>query len=253
MLLIAGCTGPGAGAPQAGNQSPQEPGGSQPQAGVNGSGGAAGGQDGANASTAPSCDEYCRTLPHAECVGNWNISGTYPGCVCGFDCTVQGPEDGGNAGEPLATPTNMTVSQLMDAALKAQADEFYHVNSGTFSEKRYTWLREGTGGFLGGGASPASDVKFDGAEVAGIRAAGFTVFENKAGGRDRAWGVAVFNESRTALDNYTGSDTFGVTFFPSMIDKELVDCWIYSKDYNVDAQGGWLLSYLFKCEQAVDR
>src|SRR4030095_2455408 len=32
------------------------------------------------------CEKYCPTQPHIECVGKWNISGTYPDCSCGFIC-----------------------------------------------------------------------------------------------------------------------------------------------------------------------
>jgi hypothetical protein len=167
---------------------------------------------------------------------------------------VEEPAEGGGTGEPLATPTNLTVSELLDAGLDAQSADFYRENDGTFTEKRYTWEREGSGGgFLGSPGSSPSDIKFDGEEIASIRAVGFTVFENDAGGRDRARGVAIFNDSRTSLDAYTGDDTFGVTFFPSMIDKELVDCGIYLKDYNMDAKGGWMLSYYFRCERAIDK
>ena len=34
-----------------------------------------------------SCDEYCESQPHIQCVGNWNISGTYPDCKCQFICS----------------------------------------------------------------------------------------------------------------------------------------------------------------------
>ncbi|MEM4336851.1 MAG: DUF333 domain-containing protein [Candidatus Woesearchaeota archaeon] len=35
----------------------------------------------------PSCFEYCKTLPHIMCVGEWKISGDYPDCRCQFVCT----------------------------------------------------------------------------------------------------------------------------------------------------------------------
>ena len=33
------------------------------------------------------CVEYCKTQPHIQCVGTWNITGKYPDCKCGFDCS----------------------------------------------------------------------------------------------------------------------------------------------------------------------
>ncbi len=38
-----------------------------------------------------SCDDYCLDQPHIECVGEWRISGTYPDCVCGWECEVVEP------------------------------------------------------------------------------------------------------------------------------------------------------------------
>ena len=43
---------------------------------------------------AMTCEKYCPTQPHIECVGKWNISGTYPACSCGFVCDVEPPGKG---------------------------------------------------------------------------------------------------------------------------------------------------------------
>ena len=37
--------------------------------------------------TISTCEDYCLTLSHVECVGEWEISGTYPSCVCDWKCT----------------------------------------------------------------------------------------------------------------------------------------------------------------------
>ena len=34
------------------------------------------------------CEEYCPTQPHIQCVGQWNISGVYPDCLCSFECDI---------------------------------------------------------------------------------------------------------------------------------------------------------------------
>ena len=48
---------------------------------------------GCDADSEPSmtCQEYCPTQPHIQCVGHWEISGTYPNCNCNFVCGFQGP------------------------------------------------------------------------------------------------------------------------------------------------------------------
>jgi len=33
------------------------------------------------------CEQYCVTQPHIQCVGIWNITGTYPQCSCNFSCS----------------------------------------------------------------------------------------------------------------------------------------------------------------------
>ncbi len=33
-----------------------------------------------------SCESYCQTQQHIECVGFWNISGQYPNCDCQYVC-----------------------------------------------------------------------------------------------------------------------------------------------------------------------
>jgi putative hemolysin len=33
------------------------------------------------------CITYCLKQPHIMCVGDWNITGEYPNCRCGFSCT----------------------------------------------------------------------------------------------------------------------------------------------------------------------
>ena len=40
----------------------------------------------------PTCQEYCQDQAHIMCVGAWNISGDYPSCVCGWICDVVEPE-----------------------------------------------------------------------------------------------------------------------------------------------------------------
>ncbi len=52
-----------------------------------------------------SCEGYCARQPHIQCVGQWEISGEYPGCNCEFICETQdavgipGTDRGENAGE----------------------------------------------------------------------------------------------------------------------------------------------------------
>jgi putative hemolysin len=35
----------------------------------------------------PACKDYCESMPHIECVGYWNISGSFPNCQCNYACS----------------------------------------------------------------------------------------------------------------------------------------------------------------------
>jgi putative hemolysin len=35
----------------------------------------------------PTCRDYCELKPHIECVGYWNISGSFPDCQCNYACS----------------------------------------------------------------------------------------------------------------------------------------------------------------------
>jgi len=39
----------------------------------------------------PSCNEYCESMPHIQCVGKWDITGKYPDCRCKFSCEEGSP------------------------------------------------------------------------------------------------------------------------------------------------------------------
>jgi putative hemolysin len=36
----------------------------------------------------PSCNEFCKAMPHVECVGYWNITGQFPNCECQYVCSI---------------------------------------------------------------------------------------------------------------------------------------------------------------------
>ncbi|VVB74208.1 Uncharacterised protein [Candidatus Tiddalikarchaeum anstoanum] len=35
------------------------------------------------------CQSYCQDQPHIQCVGSWNITGSYPNCTCSFKCSTE--------------------------------------------------------------------------------------------------------------------------------------------------------------------
>ncbi len=220
----------------------------------------------ANNTTAPppmSCNDYCVTLPHVQCEGSWQISGTYPSCVCTFECaqnttnqTQPAPQPTPQP-QPLGTPTNKTVDQMLSDAMSAQRTSFYRYATGTFDEKSYTWERvvnqsAGGGIPIGPGPNP-NDVLFDNQSVSSIMASGFYLFTNKDTDAQTALGVSIFQARTTPLDSFTASDNFSVSYFPSMIAYNLSSCSITTKDYEYDPQNNWFVIYKYTCGEAIQK
>jgi len=216
-----------------------------------------------NVSVNKNCTDYCITLPHTACVGDWNISGVYPNCSCGYVCRTE-PENRTNESLPLKPPapqgpvfipTNKTANQMLSDGLEKLKSEFYSNNDGAFREKAYSWMRlpvNASSDEITFDVAPASDVTFDDEAITGILASGFVVFERTEEESVDVYGLAIFKANRTILDDYAAEDTFDVFYFPPPIRKELWDCQVYSRDYNLDKQNEAVMTYFFRCEDAVD-
>lgn len=242
-LFIAGCTQPPAQAP------PAKPPAQTPPA-----------QNG-TANPPPSCSEYCQTLPHTQCDGEWKISGTYPNCVCNYECKQAVPPSAPpnqtnqtTTEPPFATPTNQSVQDMLNAGMASAESKFYKENDGQFNQMNYTWFRypPPQGGIVIGQA-PYTDVLFDGDAINTIQAFGYIVFQEKATEIEKAYGVAIFKAKSTPLDSYTGSDAFDIDYFYQQENGLLKDCWVYTRDYNVNLANEWFVTYSFRCERVRDK
>ncbi len=203
------------------------------------------------------CEEYCPTQPHVECVGTWNISGTYPDCVCSYECEVEEvPEEPEEEPEEepdlddLAQPSNKTLDQMLDDGLDKARMEFYSENDGSFQETKYTWKRsqgpEAKPGDITFEMAPINDVKFDGAGIESIQAFGAIVFEEED--YTKAYGVVIFLDKMTVLDGYTGTDAFDIEYFHSTEHRNMNDCWVHSKDLSKNTEDEWVSTYFIRCE-----
>lgn len=219
------------------------------------------------------CGDYCPSQPHAQCVGKWVISGSYPQCTCSFECTISPPAndtspdnqtdtgENGQAGQNLTDEgVNITydgpittVPALLDGEMSKIRNEFYSSHDGTFQEKSYVWRKTGSGSSDEIGlVSPATDVRFGGNVIDAVEASGFYVFTDTSDDSSECRGSAIFRGVSTPLDAYTSTDSFSVDYFPSIIDKKLRDCTIENRDYSKDASG-WLITYSFRCLRVVDK
>jgi len=207
------------------------------------------------------CEEYCPTQPHMQCVGQWNISGAYPDCMCGFECEIdQQPENqteqqnqttnvSQTDDSPSSHLVNKTVSELLDEGMARIPGEFYANHSGAFQETRYTWVKRTTAGGQDGITIGSNvNVEFDGEAIGSLEASGFYVFTDVEEDSE-AYGLAIFRDSTTPLDDYGAADVFGIDYLS--LNKELRSCLITSRDYNSD-EGDLLITYSFRCARAYD-
>lgn len=243
VLLISGCAGTAA--PQ--GQSPQ----SAPP----------------NASQNMTCTEYCPTLAHAQCAGEWNVSGAYPDCSCAYLCPAS-PEPGTQDNEtnqsaqppvpePIVVPINKTINQMMDAGMEKLRSGFYGSNSGMFSEKSYTWARipgQTAADEITFAYAPADDVKFDGQSIDSLVASGFITFTRSGDDEPQdIYGLAIFRDRQTPLDNYTAGAAYHIRYYAPVIKKELKDCWTTDTEYDTNSKNETLITYFFSCGDMEDR
>ncbi len=197
------------------------------------------------------CEEYCPTQPHIECVGQWDISGEYPDCDCTYVCDVVEDEDDELEVDDLVQPSDKTVGTMLSEGLDKVRLDFYRENDGSFEETRYTWKRAATAdpmpGEVGFDLAPLTDVKFDGKTIDSLQGVGFAVF-NGTSKNTKALGVVVVLDKMSMLDDYTGSDAFDVEYFPSVEHRYFKDCWVYSKDFSKNMDSEWVSTYFVQCE-----
>lgn len=198
------------------------------------------------------CEEYCPTQPHIQCVGEWNISGTYPDCVCNFVCdevdlNVTDEEDAAEELEDLVPKSNKTLNQMLDDALARMRTDFFKKYDGSFEQTTYTWKRSGSVDCLPGeivlDTAPLTDVKFDGQTIPSIQAAGFIVFDDGVEPVSRV--VAIFMDDTPPLPLTGGS--FDIEYFHSTEHRHMGGCDVASKELSRNMDGEWVTSSYISC------
>lgn len=241
LMLVFGCTGAPAEQPPAQQppvQPPPQPPVTPPPSEDDGS---------------MTCEEWCPTQPHIQCVGQWDISGTYPDCVCGFVCDVEEVEEDEPMEEelePIGAWNNDSIQVMLEDGLAKVRTQYMHTASGQFTTASYTWKRihrDSIPGAIQAIEAPASDMKFDGTVIDSVQGSAFSIF---AAGTTDIYGLVIFDAMVTPLDGYTGSDAFDIDYFSTLIDKDLRDCWVTEKIIERNANGP-VTTYYFECSKAV--
>ncbi|MBN1169405.1 hypothetical protein JXA56_00090 [Candidatus Micrarchaeota archaeon] len=207
---------------------------------------------------AMTCEEYCPTQPHIQCVGQWNISGTYPDCICEFICDVgeaepiieepeAPPVDEPMNGTDVVPRTDKSLKEMLDDGILESKIRFFSENDGSFRTMEYKWMRSNVPDAGPGDISfdnvALTDVKFDGESISSIRGTGLVVFEE--GSTAKARGIIIFLDKSTSLD---GRNSFDIEYFPSVEHRYMETCSVQSKDLSMDLEGNWISKYFIKCE-----
>ena len=226
----------------------------------------------------PQCSEYCPTLPHIQCVGRWNISGTYPSCSCDFVCDVapsvpsgQPPQGQNTTQNPPTTttpPTPVTpppavqpeapatfytsLADALSAQIDKQKTDFYktETGSGRFGDSTQYWNAEYdisapneipiVSENLG---APA--LLFDRSINRSERAFAFTNFTQDGVMIGRRGLVIFLNESEDL-------DTADLQFGMDYSSLHLRGCRIYDTEREVVPPGNRIMkTYYFGCESAT--
>ncbi len=195
------------------------------------------------------CDEYCKSQPHIECVGNWNISGTYPDCVCDFVCGVEEVPDENDTQDldDIVPKSNKTLNQMLDDALAQVRTDFFKQYDGSFEQTTYKWKRaqalDAQPDDIIIEAAPLTDVKFDEKTIKSIQAAGFIVFDD--GVEPVSRGIAIFMNSTPVLP-FSG-ESFDVEYFHSTEHRYMHDCEVTSEELTRNMDGEWVTSSYLSC------
>jgi hypothetical protein len=206
--------------------------------------------DTANDTVSMTCGEYCPTQPHIQCVGSWDISGTYPDCVCDFECDevdLNVTEEEASDELELVPKSNKTLSQMLNESLTQIRSDFFKKYDGSFEQTTYTWKRSKTldtePGDIVFDAAPLTDVKFDDKTIPSIQAAGFIVFDD--GIEPVSRGVAIFMNSTPVLP-FSG-ENFDVEYFYSVEHRYMHDCSVTTEDLSRNSDGEWVTSSYLSC------
>ncbi len=198
----------------------------------------------------PSCMKYCSNQTN-DCNGSWSASGNYPNCNCKLVC-----KEKENISEPVSNQSyqpasdDRSPSEILTDALKKISDDFYSDHQGSFNQKTYSWELSPPPNDGSLSYSSYGDVKFTNKTIKSIQNSGFILFTEKESSTETIYGVAVFYDKTTILDDLS---TYDVSYSPVPISKILHKCATYTKDYNIDSNDKWSVTYYFKCNSISDK
>ncbi len=217
------------------------------------------------------CEQFCPSQPHIQCVGAWEISGVYPDCSCNYVCEEGQPPAEVNetpdvpvndtmeetpSQEPEDTPmedifpvNTKTVDELLDNGILRMRTEYLTTHDGQFETTEYKWkfsdLEPLYPGDVVFDSAPSTDVKFDGQVIESLRGAGFLVFVE--GNDVDVRGVLIILERETVLDQ---KSVFDIEYFHSQDFRNMESCTVTSHDLSKDAEGKWISKYFVQCLDA---
>jgi hypothetical protein len=215
----------------------------------------------------PTCTEYCQTQPHIQCVGKWVVSGTYPNCVCGFECeneTGNGKPETNMTPPPPAnvTPpspqtnvTNKSLGQLLADGLDRAESRFYKVaEAAEWKVETFQWAMMSPGDLpdavpLKENDLRASSVRFPDMYIDSLR--GFAVRVYSAPDLyppSKYYATGIFIDDATAIDALeSGKIDIKFDFHPERT-QILEDCSVVLSENFITPSGTPVKIYDFSCK-----
>ncbi|MBD3210657.1 hypothetical protein GF318_04725 [Candidatus Micrarchaeota archaeon] len=226
------------------------------------------------------CEEYCKTLPHVQCVGHWNISGTYPECTCQYVCETQEQEEppenvteepeqnettepeqneteepeqnqtgepgqnetqeDGDDYEPLAETTNKTIGEMMEDVMEDLRTDFYSENSGSFQMDSFTWRRIQEN-------YSAGDIVFDEAPSSDVEFDGTVIDTIKASG------YYVFTETEEDWSEAYGFAIFrdAATMLDTYTGTDAFEVWYFSDLSEYELDNCWIYEKVLQRDEGT--
>ena len=227
--------------------------------------------------TPPTCNEYCITLPHVQCVGDWKVSGAYPNCVCTFECvteetnttTVTEPPPANVTSPANVTPpkspaiqletTNRTIGELLEDGLKRADSSFYkEYPSGNFNIDTFQWTLSSLNESPDSIPVKANDfrvveIRFPDKYIDSLRGFAFKMYEVVGAiAPKKIFGVAIFLSNSTPLDSYLQGE-FTMKYGPHPQGTQIMEgCKILSTQEFLTPNNSSIKLYDFSCKVMYD-
>src|SRR4030095_16691822 len=216
----------------------------------------------------PACEDYCLTQPHAQCVGNWTISGFYPHCICTFECAVTNTTNQTAPPPPPPPPpvqnvtfnvTTKTIGELLaDGSSRAEAIFNRIAEPAQWQTETYQWARSNFSNVpdyipLKQNDIMTSGTRFNGKYIDSLRGFMLKIYSaDDLSAPGKIYATAVIISDTSLLDNATGDIDIEFDTLPR-VGKVFEGCRVIHTEEYRSANGNPIKIYDFNCKIETER